>query len=265
MSQVTLTDLQKHRENNTKFSMVTAYDACFSSLASNAGIDSILVGDSLGMVLQGHSNTLPVTIQDIAYHTACVVAAAPKSMIISDMPFMAAATMQEATIAARALSQAGAQMIKIEGGKNLLDLIKLYQDHGVATCCHLGLTPQFVHRFGGYKVQGKTQEAADRLVETADILNKAGADVILLECVPNSVTERIMKVTNIPVVGIGAGPLCTGQVLVMHDLLGITPGNPARFVRNFMAENKSIQEAFRAYDRAIKDGSFPAMEHCFAD
>ncbi len=265
MPQITLNTLKKHRAENTKFSMVTAYDACFASLASDAGIDAILVGDSLGMVLQGHQSTLPVTVADIAYHTRCARAASSSCLIVADVPFMASATTQDAVDTARELMQAGANVVKIEGGTNLVDLVKLYRDQGVATCCHLGLTPQFVNQFGGYRVQGRTDETAKRLIEAAAALDDTGTDLFLLECVPNHVTEAIMNVTTVPVIGIGAGPSTTGQVLVMHDLLGITPGKTARFVRNFMASADSIQDAFQAYDRAVKNGSFPAPEHCFEE
>ena len=265
MPQITLNTLKKCRAENTKFSVVTAYDACFASLASDAGIDAILVGDSLGMVLQGHRSTLPVTVADIAYHTRCAAAAPSSCLIVADVPFMASATTQDAVDTARELMQAGAHVVKIEGGTNLVDLVKLYRDQGVATCCHLGLTPQFVNQFGGYRVQGRTDETAKRLIDAAVALDAAGTDLILLECVPNHVTEAIMNVTTVPVIGIGAGPSTTGQVLVMHDLLGVTPGKTARFVKNFMASADSILDAFQAYDRAVKNGSFPAPEHCFEE
>ena len=265
MPQITLNTLKKHRAENTKFSVVTAYDACFASLASDAGIDTILVGDSLGMVLQGHQSTLTVTVADIAYHTRCAAAASSSCLIVADVPFMASATSQNAVDTARELMQAGAHVVKIEGGPNLVDLVKLYRDQGAATCCHLGLTPQFVNLFGGYRVQGRTDETAKRLIDAAAALDAAGTDLILLECVPNHVTEAIMNVTTVPVIGIGAGPSTTGQVLVMHDLLGITPGKTARFVKNFMASADSILEAFQAYNRAVKNGSFPAPEHCFEE
>ena len=265
MPQITLNSLKKCRAENTKFSVVTAYDACFASLASDAGIDAILVGDSLGMVLQGHQSTLPVTVADIAYHTRCAAAASSSCLIVADVPFMASATTRDAVDTARELMQAGAHVVKIEGGTNLVDLVKLYRDQGAATCCHLGLTPQFVNLFGGYRVQGRTDETAKRLIDAAAALDAAGTDLILLECVPNHVTEAIMNVTTVPVIGIGAGPSTTGQVLVMHDLLGITPGKTARFVKNFMASADSILDAFQAYNRAVKNGSFPAPEHCFEE
>ncbi len=265
MALITLNTLKKHRTESTKFSMVTAYDKCFASLASKAGIDALLVGDSLGMVLQGHSSTLPVTVDDVSYHTRCVAAASSNCLIISDIPFLASATFQDAVNTARALVQAGANVVKIEGGSNLTSLVKLYRDQGVATCCHLGLTPQFVNQFGGYRVQGRTSEAAKHLIDAAESLDQAGTDMILLECVPNSVTEEIMRVTTAPVVGIGAGPAANGQVLVMHDLLGITCDKTPRFVKNFMSEAGCIQEAFALFNQAVKDGSFPASEHCFEE
>lgn len=265
MAHISLSHLKAHRRNGTRFSMVTAYDACFATLAGTAGIDSILVGDSLGMVLQGHDSTLPVTLEQMVYHTRCVANARSSAFILADMPFMAAATLEDTMHSARLLMQAGAHMIKLEGGAQLITQVQRLADQGVPVCCHLGLTPQFVNRFGGYKVQGREQAVADQLVTDAQALEAAGADLLLLECVPNAVTARIMAVTQVPVVGIGAGPLTTGQVLVMHDLLGITPGKPARFVQNFMTDADSILDAFIAYDQAVKAGTFPAEAHCFVD
>jgi 3-methyl-2-oxobutanoate hydroxymethyltransferase len=262
---VSLSHLKAHRASGTRFSMVTAYDACFAQLASDAGIDSLLVGDSLGMVLQGHDSTLPVTLKQMVYHTACVTRTKPRAFVIADMPFMAAATLEDTMRSARLLMQAGAQMIKLEGGAQLLGQVQRLADQGVPVCCHLGLTPQFVNRFGGYKVQGRTQAIADQLVADAQALDAAGADMLLLECVPNHVTARIMAVTQAPVVGIGAGPETTAQVLVLHDLLGITPGKPARFVQNFLSGSASIQAALSAFDQAVKSGAYPAPEHCFVD
>ena len=263
MGKITINTLRQHRQNGTNFSAVTAYDACFAALISDAGIDSILVGDSLGMVIQGHSSTLPVLIDDMIYHTSCVSAASPNSLVIVDMPFMASATTQDAINSARALVQSGAEVVKFEGSLNLIDLMKLFQDQGVATCCHIGLTPQFINQIGGYKVQGRNEEAAKRLIDSAAMLDEAGADILLLECVPHHVTKAIMAVTSAPVIGIGAGPSTTGQVLVMHDLLGITSGKMARFVRNFMIEANTIQDAFKAYNQAVKNQSFPTKEHYF--
>lgn len=261
---VTLRTLQQYKSEGRKFSVLTAYDACFSQLISEAGVDVMLVGDSLGMVLQGHDSTLPVTTEQLAYHTECVARGNQGSLIMSDMPFMTAATLDRALDAAQALMQAGANLIKLEGAGWLAETITVLKQNGVPVCAHLGLTPQSVNAFGGYRVQGREQDAADRLIADAKALQAAGADVLLLECVPQPVTARLVAEVDVPVIGIGAGPECDGQVLVAHDMLGISPGKPARFVRNFMTDADSIQGAFAAYDRAVKDGSFPAAEHCFA-
>ena len=261
---VTLRTLQKCKTDGTKFSVLTAYDASFSRLISEAGIDVMLVGDSLGMVLQGHDSTLPVTTAQLAYHTECVARGNQGSLIMSDMPFMTAATLDRALDAAHTLMQAGANMVKLEGAGWLAETIRVLKRNGVPVCAHLGLTPQSVNAFGGYRVQGREQSAAAQLIEDAQALEAAGADVLLLECVPQPVSAGVVAAVDIPVIGIGAGPECDGQVLVVHDMLGISPGKPARFVRNFMADNPSIQAALAAYDRAVKDGSFPAEEHCFA-
>ena len=261
---VTLRTLQKCKTDGTKFSVLTAYDASFSRLISEAGIDVMLVGDSLGMVLQGHDSTLPVTTAQLAYHTECVARGNQGSLIMSDMPFMTAATLDRALDAAHTLMQAGANMVKLEGAGWLAETIRVLKRNGVPVCAHLGLTPQSVDAFGGYRVQGREQSAAAQLIEDAQALEAAGADVLLLECVPQPVSAGVVAAVDIPVIGIGAGPECDGQVLVVHDMLGISPGKPARFVRNFMADNPSIQAALAAYDRAVKDGSFPAEEHCFA-
>lgn len=261
---VTLRTLQQCKSEGRKFSVLTAYDACFSQLISEAGVDVMLVGDSLGMVLQGHDSTLPVTTEQLAYHTECVARGNQGSLIMSDMPFMTAATLDRALDAAQALMQAGANLVKLEGAGWLADTITVLKQNGVPVCAHLGLTPQSVNAFGGYRVQGREQDTADQLIADAKALQAAGADVLLLECVPQPVTARLVAEVDVPVIGIGAGPECDGQVLVAHDMLGISPGNPARFVRNFMTDADSIQDAFAAYDRAVKDGSFPAAEHCFA-
>lgn len=260
---VTLRTLQQYRQDGKKFSVLTAYDATFAHRISSAGIDVILVGDSLGMVLQGHDSTLPVTTADIAYHTACVARGNQGALIMADMPFMSAATLERTLDAAHALMAAGAHLVKLEGAGWLADTIAVLKRNGVPVCAHLGLTPQSVNTFGGYRVQGREAAAAEQLIRDAQALEAAGADLLLLECVPRAVTAKLVAAVSVPVIGIGAGPECDGQVLVMHDLLGITPGKTARFVKNFLAVGGSIDEAFRAYDAAVKDGSFPAEEHCF--
>lgn len=263
---VTLRTLQQYKADGQKFSVLTSYDACFAHLISDAGIDVMLVGDSLGMVLQGKDSTVPVTTEQLAYHTECVARGNSHSFIMADMPFMTAASLDRALDAAQALMQAGANMVKLEGAGWLADVITVLKRNGVPVCAHLGLTPQSVNAFGGYRVQGREQSAADQLIEDAKALEAAGADVLLLECVPQPVTAKLVAAVSVPVIGIGAGPECDGQVLVAHDMLGITPGKPARFVRNFLADQagtNAIQDAFSAYDKAVKDGSFPAAEHCF--
>lgn len=262
---VTIRTLQQCKAEGRKFSVLTAYDACFATQVSSAGIDAILVGDSLGMVLQGHDSTLPVTVADIAYHTACVARGNRGSLIMADMPFMGAATLEGALAASQTLMQAGAHMVKLEGAGWLADTVTALKRNGVPVCVHLGLTPQSVNAFGGYRVQGREDDSAQRLIDDARALEAAGADVLLLECVPRAVTQRLLAAVALPVIGIGAAPECDGQVLVLHDMLGITPGKPARFVKNFLADaGGDIAAALRAYDAAVKDGSFPAPEHCFS-
>jgi|SRR5690554_119924 len=260
---VTLRTLQQRKQNGEKFSVLTAYDACFSRLISEAGVDVMLVGDSLGMVLQGHDSTLPVTTAQMAYHTAAVARGNQGSLIMADLPFMAGATLERALTAAHELMQAGANLVKLEGAGWLADTITVLKRNGIPVCAHLGLTPQSVNALGGYRVQGREQAVAEQLIADAKQLEQAGADVLLLECVPREVSAALTRAVSVPVIGIGAAPECDGQVLVMHDLLGISPGKPARFVRNFAAEGHDIRGAFAAYDKAVKDGSFPTAEHCF--
>lgn len=261
---VTVRTLQQCKEEGRKFSSITAYDATFAQLVSKAGIDVILIGDSLGMVLQGQDSTLPVTLEHMVYHTACVARGNQGSLIMADLPFMTAATTERALAASHELMAAGANMVKIEGGAWLADTIVQLKRNGIPVCVHMGLTPQAVNAFGGYRVQGRGDEAAEQLIQDALALEAAGADIILLECVPRDVATQLTRTVGVPVIGIGAGPECDGQVLVMHDALGFTQGKVARFVRNFMLDgNGDVLEALQAYDTAVKDGSFPAAEHCF--
>ncbi|MDF1779869.1 MAG: 3-methyl-2-oxobutanoate hydroxymethyltransferase [Alcanivoracaceae bacterium] len=260
---VTLRTLQQCKLDGKKFSVLTAYDATFSHQISSAGIDVMLIGDSLGMVLQGHDSTLPVTTADIAYHTAAVARGNQGALIMADLPFMTAATPERALDAAHTLMAAGANMVKLEGAGWLADTIGILKRNGVPVCAHLGLTPQSVNAFGGYRVQGREADAAKKMIADAKALEAAGADVLLLECVPRAVTAELVAAVGIPVIGIGAGPECDGQVLVMHDMLGVTVGKTARFVKNFMDGQDNINAAFKAYDEAVKSGNFPASEHCF--
>jgi len=247
-----------------KIAMLTAYDASFAAVAERAGVDVLLVGDSLGMVIQGHASTLPVTLADVVYHTRSVAAGCRRPLIISDLPF---GSYQESPAQAYAASvtalQAGAQMVKLEGGAWLAPTVEFLTARGVPVCGHIGLQPQSVNTLGGYRVQGKTADAAAALVAEADALVRAGASLLVLECVPRAVGDAVTRAAGAPVIGIGAGPGCSGQVLVMYDALGIQPGRAARFVRNFMPGAGSIETALAAYAAAVKDGSFPGPEHCF--
>jgi 3-methyl-2-oxobutanoate hydroxymethyltransferase len=260
---VTLPSLLAMRNTGEKIAMLTCYDASFATLMDRCGIDVLLIGDSLGMVCQGHASTLPVSIADVAYHTASVARGNQTAFIVADMPFGSYATPEAAFNNAVQLIQAGAQMVKLEGGAWLADTIRFLVDRAVPVFAHLGLTPQSVHQFGGYKVQAKTAEAAERLKSDALLLQSAGASALLLEAIPAGLGKEVTELLAIPTVGIGAGPDCSGQVLVMHDMLGVFPGRKARFVKNFMEGQTSIDAAVHAYVAAVKDKSFPAAEHCF--
>ncbi|MCW2319298.1 3-methyl-2-oxobutanoate hydroxymethyltransferase [Rhodoblastus acidophilus] len=243
--------------------MLTCYDASFASLMDRCGIDVLLVGDSLGNVLQGHASTLPVTIADIAYHTACAARGNETALLVADMPFGSYGTPESAFDNAVRLMRAGAQMVKLEGGAWLVETVKFLTERGIPVFAHLGLTPQAVHQLGGFKVQGKTPESAERLKADALALQAAGATLLLLEAIPAPLGKQVTEALDIPTIGIGAGPDCSGQVLVMHDMLGVFPGKKARFIRNFMEGQSSIDGAIRAYIDAVKAKSFPAPENCF--
>jgi 3-methyl-2-oxobutanoate hydroxymethyltransferase len=260
---VTLPSLLAMRASGEKIAMLTCYDASFASLMDRCGVDILLIGDSLGMVCQGFDSTLPVTVADVAYHTASVVRGRKHALVLADLPFGTYGTLQQAYDSCAALMRAGAQMIKIEGGAWLADTVRFLTERGIPVCAHIGLTPQFVHQLGGYRVQGKTDEGAEQLKRDALALQEAGAAMVLLEAVPAALGKEVTGVLQVPTIGIGAGPDCSGQVLVMHDLLGVFPGRKARFVKNFMEGQTSIDAAVQAYVAAVKDRSFPAPEHCF--
>lgn len=251
------------REKGEKITMLTCYDSSFASLMDRCGVEILLIGDSLGMVCQGHDSTLPVTLQDVAYHTAAVARGNQKALVIADMPFGSYATPEAAFNNAVQLVQAGAQMVKLEGGTWLLPTIKFLTERAIPVCAHLGLTPQSVHQLGGYKVQGKTNASANLLKAEALAVQEAGATLLVLEAIPASLGKEVTDSLHIPTIGIGAGVDCSGQVLVMHDLLGVFPGRKARFVKNFMEGQTSIDAAVLAYVAAVKDKSFPALEHSF--
>lgn len=261
---ITTLSLKKLKEQGEKFSCVTAYDATFSAVACEAGIDVLLIGDSLGMVLQGQDSTLPVSMDDMIYHTQCVKQGATNPLIMADMPFNSINTLESALTNAGLLMQAGAHIVKLEGGEWLAEYISALSDRGIPVCAHLGLTPQSVNKLGGYRVQGKEAAKANSMIDAAKLLEQAGADMILLECVPTSLAELITKEVKVPVIGIGAGNVTDGQVLVMHDLLGVSSGHKPKFVKNFMTKASSIQDAFSSYNDAVKSGEFPSEDYSFS-
>lgn len=262
--EVTLATLRAMKRDGEKFACLTCYDASFARLLEAAGVEVLLVGDSLGMVVQGHESTLPVEVADMAYHCACVARVRRRALVMVDMPFMSAATPAQALgNAARLMREGGAHMVKIEGGAVMEDSVRTLSEHGIPVCAHLGLLPQSVHKLGGYRVQGRQEAGAERMLDDARCLEQAGADLLLLECVPADLARRITAAAGVPVIGIGAGPDCDGQVLVLYDMLGITPGRRPRFSRDFLAHNPDVQAAVEAYVRAVKERSFPAPEHSF--
>ncbi len=262
-SKVTIPRLHEQRTAGDKIVMLTCYDASFAALMDRCGVDVLLIGDSLGMVCQGHTSTLPVSIEAMVYHTASVARGNQHSLVVADMPFGSYSTPESAMENAVRLIQAGAEMVKLEGGSWLAPTIQFLTERSVPVCAHLGLTPQSVHQMGGYKVQGKTEKAADKLKEDALIVQGAGASLLVLEAIPRDLAKQVTDILAIPTIGIGAGPDCSGQVLVMHDLLGVFPGKKARFVKNFMDGHTSIDDAINAYVAAVKAQQFPAAEHCF--
>ncbi len=262
---VSLLTLQDMRARGERIAMLTCYDHCFARLLDEAGVDMLLVGDSLGMVLQGHASTLPVTLADMVYHTRAVASARPKAMVVADMPFASyQSSPAQAFESAAALMAAGAQMVKIEGGAWLVPTVEFVRARGIPVCAHLGLTPQSVHALGGYRVQGRG-EAGERLIEEALALQNAGADVVLVELIPSPLGQRLSAALTVPTIGIGAGPHTSGQVLVLHDMLDLTPGKKARFVKNYLQQGGSVQSALRAYVEEVKSGAYPQPQHGFAD
>ncbi len=265
MPAVTLSTLQALKQKGEKIAMLTAYDATFAQLACQAGVDVLLIGDSLGMVVQGHDSTLPVSLADMVYHTAAVKRGNQGALILSDLSFMSYASLEQTYASCAALMQAGAHMVKLEGAAWLAEPISRLSERGVPVCAHLGLTPQSVNVFGGYKVQGRSEAQARQLLADAMALEQAGAAMLLLECVPSALAAEISRAVQIPVIGIGAGVDTDGQVLVMHDLLGLSlSGRTPKFVKNFMSGQDSLLGAFSAYVRAVKAAEFPAAEHGFS-
>jgi 3-methyl-2-oxobutanoate hydroxymethyltransferase len=261
---VTLRDLKARKTNDERIVMLTCYDASFSQLMDDCGVDVLLIGDSLGMVLQGHGSTLPVTMDQVIYHIECVARPKPKAWILADMPF---SSYQESPAQAYAnaarLMAAGAQMVKIEGGAWLAPTVDFLTQRGIPVCSHLGLTPQSVHQLGGYRVQGRDDAAAKQIIADAKLLQASGADMVLVELIPTPLGKRLTESLSVPTIGIGAGPHTTGQVLVLHDILDVTPGKKARFAKNYMAGAGSIREAVSRYVAEVRSGAYPDPEHGF--
>jgi len=264
MKKITINDLIKCKTEGRKFATATAYDASFAQLFESQEMPVLLVGDSLGMVLQGQNDTLPVTVEEIAYHTRCVRAGSPNCLLMADMPFMSYATPEQACENAAAIMRAGANMVKIEGGEWLADTVKRLTERAVPVCAHLGLTPQSVNIFGGYKVQGRGDEQAKQMLNDALALQHAGAQIILLECVPSRVAKTITEALDVPVIGIGAGPETDGQILVMHDMFGISANYMPKFSKNFLAETGDMRQAVAKYISDVENGLFPDADHTIA-
>lgn len=261
---ITLSTLQKMKTEQEKIAMLTCYEASFATLLDEAGVDILLIGDSLGMTIQGHTSTLPVTLEQMCYHTDAVARGARNAFILADLSFGSyQQSKEQAFDSASKLMAAGAHMVKLEGGSCMVETTSFLQERGIPVCAHLGLTPQSVNAFGGYKVQGKTDAAARQLIADAQAHEHAGASMVLLECVPAELAKEITTSLECPIIGIGAGISCDGQVLVLHDALGIYAGKSPKFSKNFMQGQTSIQAAVVAYVKEVKEGSFPSLDHSF--
>ncbi|HEX4871384.1 MAG TPA: 3-methyl-2-oxobutanoate hydroxymethyltransferase [Nevskiaceae bacterium] len=265
---INIAELRRMREAGEKIASLTCYDASFALLQDRAGVDLVLVGDSLGMVIHGGATTTPVTVADIAYHCRCVAPHLQRAFLVADLPFLSYATLDRALDASQRLMQeGGAKMVKLEGGREQASIVEYLAVRGVPVCAHLGLQPQFIHKMGAFKVQGREEAAAEAMLHDARVLAEAGADLLLLECIPASLGARIAKESPVPVIGIGAGPEVHGQILVLHDILNISPtvtrGRRPRFVKNYMEPPVTLEAAVAAYVREVKAGHYPAPEHCF--
>lgn len=263
MKKVTVSSLLKKKQTAEKITALTAYDASFARLFDDEHIDALLIGDSLGMVLQGDDDTLQVTVDDIAYHTRAVRRGVDRAFVLADMPFMSYATPESAYTNAAKLMAAGASMVKLEGGSWLQETVRGLVDRSVPVCGHIGLTPQAVHVFGGFKVQGRNSEQAQKIIDDAVALEKSGIQLLVLECVPSALAKAITEKLSIPVIGIGAGKDTDGQILVMHDMLGVSANYMPKFSKNYLAETGDLRKAVRLYIEQVKSGAFPAAEHSF--
>ena len=261
---VNVATLAKMKVDGEKIACLTAYDASFAELVDQSGADLVLVGDSLGMVIQGHDTTVPVTLDNVIYHCRAVAKGLYRPFLMADMPFMTYTSREQALAnAVRLMQEGGAKMVKLEGGSGQVQVVEFLASHDIAVCAHLGLKPQSVHKVGGFRVQGREQEAAAQMKRDAKALESAGADIVLLECIPAALGAEITSELDVPVIGIGAGPDTDGQILVLYDVLDITTGRKPRFARNFMAGLDSPLAALTAYVEAVKSREYPAPEHCF--
>jgi len=260
---VTVPVLRDYKQREEKIACLTVYDATFAEVLQGAGVEILLVGDSLGMVIQGHSTTVPVTLEDMVYHTRCVGRVVKRSLLVVDLPFGSYASPRQAVESGARLLRSGAGMVKLEGGRGRQEVVRALVSEGIPVCGHLGLLPQSIHRIGSYSVQAKSPQASQHLLEDACLLVEAGIDLLVLECIPATLAEAVTAEISVPTIGIGAGAGCDGQVLVLYDMLGLGRGNPPRFVRNFLADAGDIREAVVSYVRAVKEGSFPGTEHAY--
>jgi 3-methyl-2-oxobutanoate hydroxymethyltransferase len=261
---VTLSTLDQMKQRGEKIACLTAYDASFAALLDAGGVDVVLVGDSLGMVIQGHATTVPVTMDHMVYHSAAVARGLQRPFLITDLPFMSYPSRDLALAnSVRLMQEGGARMVKLESGKEQVEIVQFLAGHDIAVCAHLGLKPQSVHKTGGFRVQGREQQAAKHMLEDARALEAAGADMVLLECIPSALGREIATTLTVPVIGIGAGPGTDGQILVSYDILDMTPGRKPRFVRNFMSGAQSPQAAVARFVQAVRSGEYPAPEHSF--
>jgi 3-methyl-2-oxobutanoate hydroxymethyltransferase len=262
---VNVSTLRKMKQDGEPIACLTAYDASYAALIDAASVDVVLVGDSLGMVIQGHDTTVPVTVDHVIYHTRAVARGLRRAFLMADMPFMSYASADQALDnAVRLMQEGGAMMVKLEGGEGQIEIVEHLARHDIPVCAHLGLRPQSVHKIGGFKVQGREPDKAREMVDAARRLQNAGADIVLLECVPNEVGESATRQLDVPVIGIGAGPHVDGQILVLYDILDVTQGKTPKFVQNFQAGRDSPLAAIMAYVQAVKNREYPRPEHCFS-
>lgn len=261
---VNVATLGRMKAEGEKIACLTCYDASYAALVDEAGVDMVLVGDSLGMVIQGHDTTVPVTLENVIYHCRAVARGVYRPFLMADMPFMTYTSREQALQnAVRLMQEGGAKMVKLEGGESQVEIVRFLASHDIAVCAHLGLRPQSVHKTGGFRVQGREEAAAEQMKRDARSLQDAGADVVLLECIPSDLGAEITRELHVPVIGIGAGPDTDGQILVLYDILDVTPGRKPRFVQNFMQGHDSPLAAIRSYVEAVKTRAYPAAEHCF--